>query len=112
VRARETLERIMPALSDPEVSIEPGLYGASSAELAARLRELPSDVESVLLINHQPAIQELALELAGDGAALARATGKFPTAALATLLFAGEWSDLQPGCAELAELVKPKDLAG
>ena len=64
----------------------------------------------MLLVNHQPAIQELVLELAGNGAGLARA--KFPTAALATLLFAGGWDELEPGCAELAELVKPKDLAG
>jgi phosphohistidine phosphatase len=102
----------MPALSEPEVSIEPGLYGASCADLLGRLRSLPANLDSVLLVNHQPAIQELALELAGDGAGLARARAKFPTAALATLLFAGGWDELEPGCAELVEFVKPKDLAG
>jgi phosphohistidine phosphatase len=100
----------MPALGGPEVSIERGLYGTSCADLVARLREVPRGVESVLLIGHQPSIQELALELAGDGAGLARARAKFPTAALATLLFAGDWNELKPGCAELVELVKPKDL--
>jgi phosphohistidine phosphatase len=65
-----------------------------------------------MLVGHQPAIQELALDLAGDGAELARLRAKFPTGALATLLFAGDWSELAPGSAELVAYVKPKELAG
>ena len=38
---------------------------------------------------------------------------KFPTAALAVLDADVErWTDLHPGCAELAAFVRPKDLAG
>jgi phosphohistidine phosphatase len=109
-RTRETLERIMPSLGDPEALIEPGLYEASSDALIARLRAVPDATESVMLIGHQPAIQTLALELAGDGPELARVRAKFPTAALATLLFAGGWSALGPGRAELVAFVKPKEL--
>ena len=76
--------------------VERRLYGASAEDLLARLREVPRDVESVMLVGHQPAIQELALDLAGEGAELARVRAKFPTAALATLLFAGDWSELGP----------------
>jgi phosphohistidine phosphatase len=110
-RTRQTLERVIPALDASDVSIEDGLYGASSGGLLERLREVPEDIESVMLVGHQPAIQELALDLAGDGAELARVRAKFPTAALATLLFAGEWSELAPGSAELVAYVKPKELA-
>jgi len=110
-RTRETLERVIPALDASDVSMEDGLYGASSGGLLERLREVPEDIESVMLVGHQPAIQELALDLAGDGAELARVRAKFPTAALATLLFAGEWSELAPGSAELVAYVKPKELA-
>ncbi len=101
----------MPALDSPEVKIERRLYGASGADLLERLREVPQDVDSVILIGHQPAIQELAVRLAGDGSGLPRLRAKFPTAALATLLFAGEWDELEPGCAELVDFVKPKELA-
>ncbi len=111
-RTQQTLELITPALEAPEVSIERGLYGASSAALLDRIRELGSTISSALLIGHQPAVQELALALAGDGAELARVRAKFPTAALATLLFVGEWSTLGPGSAELVAYVKPKELTG
>jgi phosphohistidine phosphatase len=109
-RTRETLERVMPAPGGTDVSVEDGLYTASSGGLLQRLREVPPDVESVMLVGHQPAIQELALDLAGDGLDLPRLRAKFPTAALATLLFAGDWSELGPGRAELVAYVKPKEL--
>jgi phosphohistidine phosphatase len=109
-RTRQTLELIMPALAKPEVSIERGLYGASAATLLDRVRGIGAAASSAILIGHQPAIRELALELAGDGAELARVRAKFPTAALATLLFAGDWSALGPGRAELVAYVKPKEL--
>jgi hypothetical protein len=38
--------------------------------------------------------------------------GKFPTAALATLTFEGDWSELGERTAELAAYVKPKQLKG
>jgi phosphohistidine phosphatase len=110
-RTRETLERILPGLTHPEVLLEPGLYQASSGDLMDRLRAVPAEVLSMMLIGHQPAIQELALELAGDGDDLGRLRAKFPTAALATLMFVGDWGELSPGCAELIAFVKPKELA-
>jgi phosphohistidine phosphatase len=108
-RTRETLERVMP-LDRAEVRIEGELYGASPKDLLQRLREVPDEVDSVMLIGHQPAIQELALQLAAEGSELERLKAKFPTAALATLDFPGEWSGLGRGSAELVAYVKPKQL--
>jgi phosphohistidine phosphatase len=107
-RARETLERIEPALGRAPVRVEGDLYGASARELLARLRRLPDDVGSVLVIGHNPGMHELALELAGSAPELA---GKFPTAALATLAFHGSaWGELGPEATELVELIRPRDL--
>jgi phosphohistidine phosphatase len=111
-RTRETLERVRPALGAAEVRIERELYGASSEDLLHRLREVPGEVESVMLVGHQPALQELALRLATKGPELERVRAKFPTAALATLSFAGEWSELGHRGAELVAYVKPKQLKG
>jgi phosphohistidine phosphatase len=106
-RARETLEELAVA---GEARIEPELYGASAAELLQRLRRVPGSVESTMLIGHNPAMQDLALLLAGGGAELARVERKFATGALATLTFDGGWHALGPGGAELAGFVRPKDL--
>jgi phosphohistidine phosphatase len=112
LRTRETLELVQPGLGPAEVLVERGLYGASSGELLRRLREVPREVDSVMLIGHQPAIQELALDLAAEGSEIERLSAKFPTAALATLSFAGEWSELGEEGAELIAYVKPKQLEG
>ena len=88
-RARETLERIEPALGRGDVRVEPGLYGAPPAVLLARLQEVPAGVRSVMLIGHNPGLRELALVLARHGSSLEALEAKFPTGALATLVFRG-----------------------
>jgi phosphohistidine phosphatase len=111
-RTRETLEGVRQALGPVEVRVERGLYGASSEHLLQRLREVPDGVESVMLVGHQPAIQELAVNLAAEGSELKGLRAKFPTAALATLTFACEWRELGTDGAELVAYVKPKQLKG
>jgi phosphohistidine phosphatase len=108
-RTRQTLTRIAPDLgksSDVEITSE--LYAARAAELLEVLRQVPEGVESVMLIGHNPGMQDLALSLARDGPQVTRVRGKFPTAALATLEFSGDWRDLAPSSAELLSFVTPK----
>jgi phosphohistidine phosphatase len=110
-RTRETLELISPALGSAVVAIEQELYGADNDELLERLRAVPDDVASVMLIGHNPGMQELALDLARPSAALRELEAKYPTAALATLAFPGaSWQELGPGTSELSGFVKPRDL--
>ncbi len=104
-RARETLDRVAPG---DETRIERELYDASADELLERLRRVPDEVETVMLIGHNPAIQDLAVGLARASGELARQ--KYPTGALATLTFRGPWRALEHGHAELAAFVIPRDL--
>jgi phosphohistidine phosphatase len=106
-RARETLAALDV---DGEVQVEAALYGASADRLLERLRGVPAAVQSTMLIGHNPGIQSLAVSLASRGAQVARVQRKFPTGALATLDFAGDWIELRPGSAELADFVRPKDV--
>ena len=109
-RTRETLERL--GLGDgTEVRIEDELYAASAGELLGALHEVPDEVESVMVVGHNPGMERLALELAVGGDELDRMREKFPTAALATLELDGTWSELAPGGAELVSFVKPKELS-
>ncbi len=109
-RARETLERIEPALGSADVGIEEELYGASKAALLDRLRAVPDAVGSVMLIGHNPGIELLALDLAQPSPERRELEEKFPTAALATLAFPGPWKSLGSGPATLDAFVVPADL--
>jgi phosphohistidine phosphatase len=110
-RARETLDRIQPALGTSAVDLEPGLYAASAAALLARLRTVPDTVESVMVIGHNPGLQDLALELARPSPTVHEIASKYPTAALATLAFpASSWQALDRETAQLVTLVRPRDL--
>jgi phosphohistidine phosphatase len=112
-RTRETLERVEPALGTPTVQIEPELYAAGAGELLERLRRVPDTVGSVMLIGHNPGMEDLALDLARPSPEAREMAEKFPTAALATLVFEAErWGALDRGAAELAAFVRPRDLEG
>jgi phosphohistidine phosphatase len=111
-RVKETLEAMEAALEDAPTLAESGLYGATAETLLARLRQVPDDVGSVMLVGHNPGLQDLATLLAGGGRELQRLREKYPTCALATLdVGEGSWSLLQPGEAELVALVTPSDLS-
>ena len=110
-RTRETLERLEPALGSPTVRIEPELYAASASALLERLRRVPDAVGSVMLIGHNPGMQDLALDVARPAPAVRELELKFPTAALATLVLqAASWRALDRGTAELVDFVRSRDL--
>src|SRR5947199_1779281 len=110
-RTRETLEGVQPG---GETLIEAELYHADAEQLLERLHRVPDDVDSVMVIGHNPTLQITALRLSeagssdGDGLHRVQILQKFPTGALATLSFECRWSELGPGCARLADFVKPK----
>ena len=112
-RTRETLEGVAPG---GETSIEAELYQADAEQVVQRLRRVSDDVESVMVIGHNPTLQIIALRLSeagtnGEGSHRAQISQKFPTGALATLSFECQWSELEPGCARLVDYVKPKAIA-
>ena len=112
-RTRETLELLRPALgATAMVRLEPKLYAASSETLLERIRAVSEAITSVMLIGHNPGLQQLALALASAGAELKRLEAKFPTAALATLTVPNiMWSHLSQDDAVLAAYVVPKQLS-
>jgi phosphohistidine phosphatase len=112
VRTRETLDRVQRVFGVAvTMQLEDELYGASAGELLERLRSVADDVASVMLIGHNPGLEDLALALASSGSELARLEAKFPTAALATLeVPTATWRELSAGDAVLAAYVVPREL--
>jgi phosphohistidine phosphatase len=111
-RARETLTLIAPGLGpETTVEVEEELYGATAEELLDRLRRVPEPTASVMLIGHNPGLQDLALSLARGGPGAERVREKFPTGALATLETpVARWRELGPRQAELVDYVVPREL--
>jgi phosphohistidine phosphatase len=111
VRARQTLQRVLPGLGQPEVWTEESLYAASAETLLARIQALPDEVEEAMLIGHNPGLQELVLLLAERGELRDRAAAKLPTGALATLeADVRGWANIEPGQMRLSSFVVPRDL--
>lgn len=115
VRVAETVEwaskawnRVFPVEWDRRI------YLASSATLMDLLRELPGDPGSVLMIGHNPGLEDLIFDLVpDDGTSPLRdvVEAKFPTATFAVLeLDVARWADVDAGCARLVELTRPRDL--
>jgi phosphohistidine phosphatase len=111
-RTRDTLAALRPEGDDTtEIRIEDRLYGAGATGILALLRAVDPTLPSVMVIGHNPGLEDLALALAGDGAATAvrQLRTKFPAGALAALeLRSSGWPQLAFGDAFLRSLVLPR----
>jgi phosphohistidine phosphatase len=113
-RTVETLDALRSVISETAVvSIEPELYGADASEILELLRTVDPQIREVLVIGHNPGLQDLAIDLAGDedGAAVDALRTKFPTGALATFDVSVDWAHLGPGHAHLTHFVTPRHLS-
>ncbi|KAB1074690.1 SixA phosphatase family protein [Methylobacterium planeticum] len=112
-RTRETWDLVEGALGAiPHASVD-AVYEAPASALHRVLRETPAEARSLLLVGHNPGLQDLALKLVRSGPreAMARLRTGFPTAALAVIDFeAAAWSEIGWGEGRLERFVTPKDL--
>lgn len=113
LRTRDTwrlVARELPGHVPGEFAEE--LYEARPGAIMARLRR--AEGAGVLVIGHNPGLQDFALRLAGAGSdtdVFRTIEAKFPTAALARFTVEGQWADLDFGAARLTHCIRPKDLA-
>ncbi len=113
-RTRETWDLIGSELDpEPPSRIDERLYLASPGELVSVIQEQPDDLDSVMLIGHNPGMESITMGLSGSGAQpdLDRALAKFPTGALAVIdLDVERWSDVAGGSGSLVRFIRPRDL--
>ncbi len=112
LRARQTLAAVVASLGpELEVRIEPGLYTFDAEVVLERLRQIDDAVTSVMVVGHNPALQDLALMLAPGGPARAAVAEKLPTGALVGIdVPDGSWASLAPGAGAISRFVTPRSL--
>jgi phosphohistidine phosphatase len=108
-RTRETLDAVTPS---GQWAIEDELYGADASDIIERLHRVPEEIASLMVIGHNPTMQDLVLRLVDEtDGPLDEIRRKFPTGALATLTFDTGWSALGAGRAQLRSFIRPKQLS-
>ncbi len=110
-RARQTLEGIAGQADTGRVLFLDHLYSDDAAAYLSLIRE-HGECGSILLIGHNPMMEDLAMALAGDGEETARVTlhAGFPTSGLAVIAFPGGLDAATPGQGFLETFLTPADL--
>ncbi len=111
-RTRETLGPLLKRLKDdPEVVFDPDLYRHDDSYRTI-IATHGGDSRRLLVVGHNPAIQETAIGLigAGDKADRAQVAAEYPTGALAVIEFDEAWSRLKPLRGRLVAFKRPRDL--
>ena len=109
-RVIETLEEVgqsVPLAPDHDER----LYLASPETLLELVRGTNDGVDRLLLVGHNPGLEELVLRLSGAGALRDEVAVKYPTATLAELQFdVASWRQVRDGGATLSRFIRPRDL--
>lgn len=97
-------------LGTTEIEENSNLYLASLKTLIGILRAMPPDAQRVMIVGHNPGLEELLASLADTQVSSFDDTGRMPTAALALLQMRNPWADTAPDTASIIKLIRPRDL--
>ncbi|RZF65358.1 histidine phosphatase family protein [Sphingomonas populi] len=114
VRVMETLDEIERGYGKAlNTAWDRRLYLASAETLLDVVRELPDITGDVLLVGHNPGLEDLVLMLVPEAADGLRdaVERKYPTASVARMAFdVSGWPSVDAGAAVLERFVRPRDL--
>ena len=113
VRVVETLAQIEDGYGRSlDAEWDRRIYLASAATLLDIVHELPDMAGHVLLVGHNPGLEDLALLLTpDDGDALRDAIeAKYPTGSVTQMTLPGRWTEAERGAATLTHFTRPRDL--
>ena len=113
-RTRETWGLVAKAFTKaPPVEFENTIYEAAPEAILKAIRATEPEAKTLLVVGHNPGMQQLAglLIASGDVDARQRLLEEFPTAAFAMISFAVEsWNGLHPEGGRLEHFVTPDAL--
>jgi phosphohistidine phosphatase len=105
-RARQTAALVKASAGlSAELLYDERIYEADAARLLEVIRQAAESADALMLVGHNPGMEELIELLTGEGQ-------EMPTAALACIsLDVEKWSKVRAGAGHLEWLVRPKELA-
>ena len=112
-RTTETLARVEEGYGAKfEKREEQAIYLAEAGTLIDLIRSAPAKSERLMVVGHNPGMQELVHALAkGPPDLLEEAGAKFPTGAFAEIRFdVRDWADVSPGSGSIRSFLKPREL--
>ena len=111
-RALNTARKCCKAMGFPAQGIEAddALYLASAQQLLERLQRIPAEAERVMLVGHNPGLEQLLQQLCDTPPQKPADHNLMPTGTLARLAIQGPWHALQPGQAQLLALQRGAEL--
>ena len=98
------------AIDRQKIQVEKRLYGEGLVRVKAVLADCPTTFNRVLLVGHNPELEELLAYLVKP-TQLPEVEKLLPTAALAHLALPDDWTHLEKGCGELLSIISPKSCA-
>ena len=114
LRAVETIEIIKPSIKDTKIIYKKELYTFDDQIMMEFISKITDEISSVLIVGHNPAIQETVLRLAKtdqNSSLLNRVENKYPTAAFCTLTSSiDKWTHAGDTMFKLQEFICPKEL--
>ncbi len=112
-RVTETLTELAQGYGGAvETRLDETIYLATVETLLALVRATGDDDARLLLVGHNPGMEQLALLLSGNGGLRDEIAAKYPTGALAEIGFpVDHWRDVAAGDGRLARFIRPRELA-
>jgi phosphohistidine phosphatase len=112
-RVIETLEEVAAAYGALGPEYDRRVYLASTVTLLEIVRATPDAVERLLLVGHNPGLEELALCLSGrdEGGLRGEVEVKYPTGTVAQIELPVEsWAEVKEGTGRIERFIRPRDL--
>ena len=109
-RARQTVRRVLGSMDVPRESVryEERMYGAGTLVLLDVLAACPRDARRVMIVGHNPGLEDLVVFLAGGAVPEPDDAKLMPTATVAHFRMPDDWDDLRPGAGLLVTIMRPR----
>jgi phosphohistidine phosphatase len=111
-RALVTAEKAVKAMgmNARAIQLEPAIYEGTTGELLQVLAGCPDSAQRVMLVGHNPGLEELLIYLVQESIAYPADGKLLPTATLARMAIPDGWQGLHAGSAELLSVTRPGEL--